>query len=182
MRPGRRRDIRQKLRAAAERGHAPAPPPPPCEFACLCGQLLRMAPQPEKARCACPACGRRFMLTFAHDRASNRTTAHPVYIDDTTVTGQTLIPEAPGAAAGPAGKGGFDDLLSPPPPEALAVACPGCAHRMRVKKAFYDRRARCPDCGVRMLLTLIYDPLVRQHSIQALRVTDAPSGDTLPPV
>jgi DNA-directed RNA polymerase subunit RPC12/RpoP len=184
MRPGRRRDIRQKLRQASQGSRPPSSPPPPpalCEVACLCGQLLRMAPSPEEKRYGCPACGRRFVLSFSKDPASGRQIGHPIYIDDPAVSGETLIPEAPGAKKKPSSKGELDDFLSPAPPEALAVACPGCGRRMRVKKAYYDSRARCPDCGVRMLLTLVYDPIGRAHSIQALRVSDAPSGDTWHP-
>ncbi len=177
-----RREIRKNLREALHRVRGEAPPPPPAapvEFACLCGQLLRMAPTADKKRCACPSCGRKFLLGFAPDKASGRTVACPVYIDDAAVTGETLIPEAPGRER--PSKGGFDDALFPPPPAALAGACPACARKMRVVKAFYDKRARCPGCQARMLLTLVYDPLTRAHSIEALRVSDAPSGDTKPP-
>ena len=179
-----RREIRKTLREALHRvrGDAPPPPPPaaPVEFACLCGQLLRMAPSAGQKRCACPSCGRKFLLTFAADKATGRQTALPVYIDDAVQTGETLIPEAPGAAR-TAPKGGFDDALFPSPPDALAGACPSCARKMKVVKAFYDKRARCPGCQARMLLTLIFDPATRTHSIEALRVSDAPTGDTQPP-
>ncbi len=178
-----RREIRKNLREALQRvrGEAPpAPPAAPVEFACLCGQLLRMSPSRGEKRCACPSCGRKFLLTFAADKASGRMAACPVYIDDAAVTGETLIPEAPGSGA-PAAKGGFDDALFPAAPAALAVACPGCARKMKVVKSFYDKRARCPDCQVRMLLTLVFDPATRKHTIEALRVSDGPSGDTRPP-
>lgn len=175
-----RREIRRKLRDAVQRAKEPAPAAPagPVEFACLCGQLLRMSPRIEKKRCACPACGRKFLLTFAPDRTSGRPVACPIYVEDTAVTGETLIPEAPGAPGPSRGKGGLDDGLGPEPPAALAVPCPGCTKRMRVKQEFYDKRARCPDCGVRMLLTLVYEPLIRAHKIEPIRVSDAPSGDT----
>lgn len=179
-----RREIRKNLREALQRvrGEAPVPPSPPAapvEFACLCGQLLRMAPSSGEKRCACPSCGRKFLLTFAPDKASGRMLACPIYIDDTAVTGETLIPEAPGSR--PSAKGGLDDALFPAPPPALAGACPACSRKMKVVKAFYDKRARCPDCQARMLLTLVYDPVTRTHSIEALRVSDAPTGDTQPP-
>lgn len=176
-----RRDIRRKLRELSERAKAPAPPPPPAkvEVACICGQLLRLPAdqEEEERRCSCPACKRKFLMTFTEDKG--RRIPCPVYLDDTASAGDTHVAEAPGAVSrAPKGKGGMDDAFGPPPPAALVCVCPGCASKMKVRQQFFDKRAKCPDCGVRILLTVVYDPGAKAHSIQPLRITDAPSGDT----
>lgn len=181
-----RRDIRQNLRDAVQRAKGESAPKPPegprkYELSCLCGQLLRLPEEQDEMRCACPVCKRRFILALTEDQG--RKIACPMYLEDTERTGQTFIAEAPGAvsAARARPKGGMDDALGPPPPSDLVCVCPSCSTKMRVKKAFFDKRAKCPKCPARLLLTVVYDPAAKTHAIQALRVTDAPSGDTWHP-
>lgn len=179
-----RREIRKNLRAAMERAKGESAPKPPegpkkYELSCLCGQLLLLPEEQDEMRCACPVCKRRFILALTEDQG--RKIACPMYLEDTNRTGQTFIAEVRGAVSrGSKGKGGMDDALGPPPPPELVCVCPGCSTRMKVARAFYDKRAKCPRCPARLLLTVIYDPAAKKHSIQALRVTDAPSGDTKP--
>ncbi|HEX7896389.1 MAG TPA: hypothetical protein VF950_01320 [Planctomycetota bacterium] len=187
-----RRDIRQNLRDALNRakgkgaqppGKKPPPPPPPAgpvlyELSCLCGQLLRLPEEQDELRCACPACKRRFILALTEDQG--RKIACPMYLEDSNSTGDTFIAEARGVVSRSTrkAKGGMDDALGPPPPPALACVCPSCSSPMKVSQALYDKRAKCPRCPARILLTVVYDPTVKKHSIQPLRITDAPSGDT----
>jgi len=174
-----RRKIRESLRKAAERAKSPPPAPPPAiiEVACVCGQLLRMSEALDEKRCACPACGRKFLMTFTEDKG--RKIGCPVYLDDSMASGDTIIAEAPGALSrAKRGPGGMDDALGPPPPPDLVCVCPACSTKMRVKRDFFDKRAKCPRCPARLLLTVVYDPAAKTHSIQPVRVTDAPSGDT----
>lgn len=163
-------------------GKPKAPPPPAVvEMACICGQLLRLkADTDDEKRCACPVCLRKFLMTFIEEKG--RLIASPVYLDDTMSTGETHLAEAPGAVSrAPKGKGVVDDALGASPPDDLVCVCPQCSTKMRVKKTFYDKRAKCPKCPARLLLTVVYDPTTKVHSIQPLRVTDAPSGDTWHP-
>jgi len=178
-----RRDARQKLRDALQRVKgeaAPKPPAPPklYELSCMCGQLLRLPEEMDELRCACPSCKRKFILALTEDQG--RKIACPMYLEDNNTTGETFIAEARGAvsSARKKAKGGMDDALGPPPPANLACACPACSSRMKVNQALFDKRAQCPGCGARMLLTLVYDPSAKAHSIEPLRVTDPPTGDT----
>ena len=188
-----RRDIRQKLRDAAQRAKGGEPTPPPSkkpaapagpvlyELSCMCGQLLRLPEEMDEMRCSCPACKRRFILALTEDQG--RKIACPMYLEDTNRTGETFVAEARGVVsrAPRKAKGGMDDALGPPPPPFLACACPGCASLMKVSQALYDRRAKCPKCPARILLTVVYDPTSPSpFSIQPLRITDASSGDTKP--
>jgi hypothetical protein len=183
-----RREIRQNLRDALQRKKgelppkAPAAPPRPVlyELSCLCGQLLRLPEEQDEMRCSCPSCKRRFILALTEDQG--RKIACPMYLEDNNSTGETFVAEARGAVsrASKKPKGGMDDALGPPPPKDLVCVCPGCSSKMRVDQALFDKRAKCPRCPARILLTVIYDPTLKAHSIQPLRITDAPSGDTKP--
>ncbi len=183
MRPGKRRkEIRDLARRATERAQGPASPPPPAaktlhEMACICGQLLRIKQELDEQRCACPACKRKFEVSFVTDPGTGRTILQPMYLDDTSVTGDTITAEMPPGAAADK-RGVLDDALGPPPPPKIVFPCPQCGRKILAKQEAYDKRVRCPDCSTRMILTLIYDPASRTHTVQPVRVTDAPSGDT----
>jgi hypothetical protein len=181
MKPADRRRIRDLARKAEERSRAPAPPPPPAapklhEMACLCGQLLRIREEDDEKRCTCPACRRKFEISFYDDPATKKKTLQPMYLDDGSVSGDTFTAETPSGGP-PEKRGALDEAFGPPPPASLPFRCP-CGRKLIARKEAYDKRVRCPDCGARMLVTLVYDPQKKAHSIQALRVTDAPTGDT----
>jgi DNA-directed RNA polymerase subunit RPC12/RpoP len=146
-------------------------------MACICGQLLRIRQELDELRCVCPACKRKFEVSFVRDPGSGRTILQPNYLDDGSVTGETFTAEMPGGNVKEK-RGVLDDALGPPPPPQVVFPCPQCGRKILAKQSAYDKRVRCPDCSTRMILTLIYDPASRTHTVLPVRVTDAPSGDT----
>jgi DNA-directed RNA polymerase subunit RPC12/RpoP len=147
-------------------------------MACICGQLLRIRQELDQLRCVCPACRRKFEVRFVRDPQTGRTVLHPNYLNDASVTGETFTAEMPGGTTLPSKRGVLDDALGPPPPPQIVFPCPQCGRKILAKRSAYDKRVRCPDCSSRMILTLIYDPATRTHTVLPVRVTDAPSGDT----
>jgi len=181
----KRREIHELLRRAEERAHGTAPAAKPAaaavhEMACICGQLMRISEKHDEQRCACPSCKRKFEVNFYKDPKTGKTILQPMYLDEgTPPTGDTQILELPGESPLSAAAGGLlDAAFGPPPPPQMVFPCPQCARKMVAKKDAYDKRVRCPDCGTRMVLTVIYDPDRQVHTVQPVRVTDAPSGDT----
>jgi DNA-directed RNA polymerase subunit RPC12/RpoP len=181
MRPSKnRRAIRDLARRAAERARAPEAPPPPAvyEMACICGQLLRVTSSHDERRCACPSCKRKFLVTLAPDKRTGAILLCPVYLDDSVTTGETFTAEPPSPPDSVSGKKGqLDDTIEPPPPPSISFSCP-CGRKLLARASTYDRRVRCPDCGVRMLLSVVYDRASGRHVVQPVRLEDAPSGDT----
>jgi len=147
-------------------------------MACICGQLLRLTSAHDDKRCACPACGRKFLVTFAPDKETGTSILCPVYLDDSVTTGQTFVAELPAPAPpAAAAQGRLDDVIDPPPPPSIAFPCP-CGRKLLARKEAYDRRVRCPDCGVRMLLSVVFEPAEKRHVVHPVRLDDAPSGET----
>jgi hypothetical protein len=177
----RRQEIRDLARKAEERarGQTPKPgtlpsiPAPEIfEIACLCGQLLRLRGGHAGKRCSCPACFRKFTVTFAEDRG--RKVPVPLYLNDSVTTGDTFLADAGSDPHVPA----LPEVEEPPLPDQLPFACPGCRKKMLVRRAVYDKRVRCPDCSARLLLTVVWSPSTRSHVVQPVRLSDPPSGDT----
>jgi len=183
----KRREIRELARKATEKAHggqaretaSAAPPPAVHEMACLCGQLLRVKGTLDDTRCGCPACGRKFLATFAPDPTTGKEILCPVYLGDSKeAAGDTFIVEAaPKSPTAPAGGGALDEALEPNPPPNLSFTCP-CGLKLSARKELYDKRAKCPKCGARMLLSLSYDSQEKRFTLNVVRITDAPSGDT----
>ncbi len=145
-------------------------------MACVCSQLLRIPESLDRKRCACPACKRKFLVTFTEEGGEGRKVLCPAFIDDGLTTGETIVPEIPDTLN--PGRGAFDDALDPKPPPQLYFPCPSCSRKIVARKDFYDKRARCPDCNTRMIIHVIYDPARKVHEIHPVRTDDRPSGET----
>jgi len=180
MRVGRRRrKARDLARRAAEHAHPrPAPAPTIHEMACICGQLLRLSSVLDEERCACPVCGRKFLVCFVSDPSTGAQVLTPVYVDDWHKSGDTYVADLVSKSqAPPSAKGALDDALEPQPPPQLSFPCP-CGSELVAKRELYDRRVRCPKCGVRMLISVAYDPSAKRFAVHPVRLQDGPSGDT----
>lgn len=132
------------------------------QVACPCGQKLRLNTALEGKRCTCPSCGRKFLVTLSGERQAGTLRINPVYVDAAVKIGNTFIAER-----------------TEEPPEKLSVLCV-CGKRVVATRNMYDRRVRCPQCGVRLLLTLKRDPRSGNYSLHPLEMNDLPSGETRP--
>jgi hypothetical protein len=146
---------------------------------CVCGEVLRIPLLLHRRRCACPSCRRKFLVSFTTDRGTGMEILSPVYLDDGTATGGTHMAEAmSGAPPRPAPRPEtVIEGLDPEPPDELPFDCP-CGAKLRARRADYDKRVRCGKCGVRLILALVYDPVLKAFRIEILRLSDAPSGET----
>lgn len=203
MLPPRRRGLKRFSRG---RKGPPAGPSPPnalvsYEMACICGQLLMVRDAADHKRCGCPTCGRKFLATFSTDPATKLKTLVPLYLDDIRRQGDTYVAERkeaspppevgadskealrgdtvlmPSPSQSPQGKGALDEAIFPEPPPAMYFICP-CGSKLLARKEMYDRRVRCPDCDVRMIISLVYDAGAKMFDLKPVRVSDPPSGDT----
>ncbi len=69
------------------------------------------------------------------------------------------------------------DGIPPEPPAELPFSCP-CGARLQAGPAHFDKRVQCGKCGPRLILAHVYDGGKREHRIEVLRLSDAPSGET----
>lgn len=178
----KRREIKNLVRQARDRAQAPAPSPAH-EAACMCGGLLRVTEAQENQRQACENCGRPFVVNFIVDAETGKKSLTPVYLEnrgnvESTVTAErqrkTRAAEAEEAEES---KGVLDDDLMPPPPEQIRFSCP-CGKPILARREQYDSRVRCPHCGARLVTTLVYNAVGGTYAIEALRLSDPPSGET----
>ena len=189
LRGRRKQEIKKLVREARERARpaGPAPAPPPTaeevyEAQCVCGDLLSVPAAEEGKATACPACGRRFVASVAEDPRSGRRLLCPMYLEDPGQADSTLTVEAIDSVPRKREpkeetRGALDEQVPPEPPPEIRFHCP-CGGPLVARKQNYDRRGRCPGCGSRLILTLVWDAVARAYEITPLRMDEPPDGHT----
>jgi len=201
----RRREVRALVRKAKGQGKELAPaaaPPAPApatvqEFFCRCGKILRVAPEDCNQTFCCPACMRKMIVHRVGEPGLE--VLRPAFKDenDARIPDGELLedsdlsamprPEqddtdALTAIVGSVGpdpeRGPLDDAIEPEPPKHIGFFCPGCRAKLVAARALYDRRARCNQCGSRVLINLVYDRAARRFTVRLVRLGDASSGRT----
>ena len=147
----------------------------------MCGAILEIPPEADGKHRSCPSCSRRFEIRFTEDLTPGQRGVSLHYLTDnkssggtSTVGGGTTSFEL-----------GFSDpsaathglLLEPEPPEEAHFQC-ACKAMLAVSRKQYEKRARCPACGARMLIFLLYDDAKKSFTLQTFSLIDKPSGMT----
>jgi len=189
MRPLRRRLTRRRFRRVDPPGGTEAavspepetePEPaaaPPRPVRCMCGTILEISVEDHEQRKSCGTCRRRFEVQASYDTAAGRNELQIHYLTEQNQrTGETCVigssttvvtskPALPGVA------------VEPEPPTEALYNC-GCGSLLLLRKQYYEKRVRCPDCGARLLAFMLFDPATNGFSLQTFRLVDASTGQT----
>ena len=188
MAPHRRRLTRRRFRRigppdAAESAPAAAPAPapaPPRPVRCMCGTIHEIGEDDQGLRKRCSACRRRFEVRIAYDLVAGRNDISIHYVtEQNEPTGETcVIGSSTTVVTLPAvGSKSAARPLEPEPPEEALHKCT-CGVLLIVEKKCYEARVRCPDCGARWMVAMLFDPVENSFSLQTFSLADRPSGKT----
>ncbi len=167
----------------------PAPAPAPAaagpavwRMRCLCGVFLEVPAASDGRQNSCETCHRAFKVTLTQDVVGGRQGMSLVFLSGPSAPGREnessgttayLIAQPDGApAANP-----HRLLLEPEPPDEAQLRC-DCGSLLVVPKALYDQRTKCPDCGARRLVIMIFDLEADGFTLQWFGLDDASSGTT----
>ena len=166
-------------------GKSAAAPPPASiwRMRCMCGAIMEVSGEDDGRRSSCPVCRRRFDVRFTEDVTSGQKGVSLHYLTDdrksgetSTVGGGTTSFMLPGPDPSAATHGhGF--TTEPDLPDEAHFRCP-CRALLAVPKSLYEKRAKCPSCGARMLIFLFYDAAARSFTLQHFSLIDQSSGST----
>jgi DNA-directed RNA polymerase subunit RPC12/RpoP len=191
MRPLRKRLTRRRFRrvgppsaieAAAAGASAPEAAPPPI-MRCMCGIILEIGVEDYGQRKSCAACRRRFEVQISYDLGSGRNNVQIHYLTDRDVrTGETCVVaqtitsgELPAMGREPEEESSLP--REPEPPQDSLYKC-ACGSLLLVDRKHYDRRVRCPECGVRMVVFMLWNPAADSFLLQTFNLVDDSSGAT----
>lgn len=150
----------------------------------MCGTLLEVAEDEDGLRRSCETCARPFDVRLTQDVQSGQKGVSLVYHSggngksgETSAVGSSttsyLLPSAGlGAATNPLGP-----LMEPEPPEEAHFRC-SCQKLLAISKGQYEKRSRCPACGARMIVFMLFDPGARSFTLQTFSLIDATTGAT----
>jgi DNA-directed RNA polymerase subunit RPC12/RpoP len=189
LRGRRKQEIKKLVREARDRARPPeaASTPPPTaeeifEAQCVCGDLLTVPASENGRPASCAACGRRFMASLAEDPATGGRVLCPMYFEDpgqadSTLTAETIDAVPRKREPKEDTRGALDEQVPPEPPPEIRFSCP-CGGSLVARKENYDKRGRCPACGSRLILTLVWDAADHAYVVTPLRMDEPPGGDT----
>ena len=147
----------------------------------MCGAILEVSGQDDGRRSSCPVCLRRFDVRFTTD-AGGRKGISLQYLADSRKRGETSTVAAGTTSFfldGPDPSAATHGLLAVEPelPDEAHFRC-SCKALLVIPKALYEKRAKCPTCGARMLMFLFYDAAARSFTLQQFSLIDQSSGAT----
>lgn len=190
MRPQRRRLTRRRFRRIGPPDGAEAPPSPEASPAaapaparpmrCMCGTILEISEDDQGRRKSCSTCRRRFEVLMGYNIAEERNDISIHYLTDQNVrTGETCVIGSATTAVplSAVGRPAAARPLEPEPPEEALHKCT-CGVLLIVEKKSYESRVRCPDCGARWMVAMLFDPVENSFSLQTFSLADRPSGKT----
>jgi DNA-directed RNA polymerase subunit RPC12/RpoP len=191
MRPLRKKLTRRRFRRvgppsaidAAAAAAAPAADALPHTLRCMCGILLEIGAEDYGQRKSCDSCRRRFEVQISYDLGSGRNnvqihylTAQDVRTGESCVVAQTITSgELPAMGNEPEDEPGLPH--QPEPPQDSLYKC-SCGSLLLVDRKHYDRRVRCPECGVRMVVFMLWNPAANSFLLQTFSLNDDSSGAT----
>jgi len=147
----------------------------------MCGAILEVSSGDDGRRSSCPVCLRRFDVRFAEGGTGGQKAVSLQYLPDDRKSGATSTMAAgttsfllPGPDPSAATHG---LLMEPELPDEAHFRCP-CTALLAIPKTLYEKRAKCPVCGARMLMFLFYDAGAKSYTIQHFSLIDQSSGST----
>ncbi len=149
----------------------PAKPGPVADvrFSCPCGAALRIPAAKVGGHGLCPRCKRRLLLG-GKPAVRGGTRVRPRDLGEQDPSGQTFILEEFRI------EDHFKEIQGPPP--RIGFRCP-CGRKLATSGGNVDKRARCPHCGARLLLTGKTHPRSGKLEIHPLALEVPSSGDTM---
>lgn len=149
----------------------------------MCGAILEIAPIDDGRRSSCGVCARRFDVRFTEDVGTGQKGVSLHYVTDDRRSGETStvgggttsfqLPSADPAAA----THGVGLATEPELPDEAHFRCP-CQALLAIPKSLYEKRAKCPACGARMLIFLLWDSRSNSFTLQHFSLIDKTSGQT----
>jgi hypothetical protein len=186
MRPQRRKLTRRRFRrigpSDAVEAAPEAAPAPPRPMRCMCGKILEIAADDHGRRKSCASCRRRFEVQIAYNLTSGRNDISIHYLTDKNErSGETCVIGGSTTSFGTTDDGESlpspEMPLQPEPPDEALHKC-SCDVLLIVEKKHYESRVRCPDCGARWMVAMLFDPMENSFSLQTFSLADNPSGKT----
>ena len=147
----------------------------------MCGSILEVSAEDDGRRSTCPVCQRRFDVRFTEDVGTGQKGVSLHYLTDdrksgetSTIGGGTTSFQLPAMDPSAATHG---LLMEPELPDEAHFRCP-CKALLAIPKALYEKRAKCPGCGARMLIFLLWDARSSSFTLQHFSLIDKTSGQT----
>jgi len=151
----------------------------------MCGAILEIPATDDGRRSACDVCRRRFDVRFSEDMSNGQKGVSLHYLTDdkrsgetSQIGGGTTSFELPSPGGDPrAASHGVGLLLEPELPDEAHFRCP-CKLLLAIPKALYEQRSKCPGCGARMLIFLLWDAGKKTFTLQHFSLIDKSLGKT----
>jgi hypothetical protein len=148
---------------------------------CMCGAIMEISGEDDGRRSACPVCRRRFDVRFTEDVTNGQKGVSLHYLTEegksgetSTVGGGTTSFMLPGPDPSAATHG---LAVEPDLPDEAHFRCP-CKALLAIPKTLYEKRTKCPGCGARMLIFLLYDAGAKSFTLQHFSLIDKSTGKT----
>jgi hypothetical protein len=148
---------------------------------CMCGVILEISSEDDGKHQSCPTCRRRFNVRFTEDLTSGQKGVSLLYISDgnksngeSTVGGGTTSFELPSGSKDPNPAG---LLLEPDLPDEAHFKC-ACGALLAIARPQYEKRSKCPVCGARMLVFMLFNSRSSSFNLQLFSLVDKSSGST----
>lgn len=163
-----------------------APLPALWRMRCMCGTILEIAESDDGKRQTCATCNRLFDIRFSEDVNSGQKGVSLQYLTDekksngetSTVGAGTTSFQMPGSTRDPRAMTNSLGLkIEPEPPDEAHFRCT-CKVLLAIPKAQYEKRSRCPACGARMLVFMLFDPASEGFTLQLFSLIDKSTGQT----
>jgi hypothetical protein len=141
----------------------------------MCGIMIEVGLGDHGKRETCETCHRRFDIRISSDAPAGQRSVSLHYLageDHASGSATTIVP-----ISGPKKPGPENEILEPEPPAEALVKC-GCGELLAVFRKQYEKRGRCPACGARMLVFMLYDASARSYTLQTFSLVDRESGST----
>jgi hypothetical protein len=150
----------------------------------MCGTILEIYSEDDGARQSCPSCRRRFEVHLTEEVSGGPRGISLHYLTDgdkatgesTSVGSGTTVFQIPSS-----GEVSEDSSQpkEPEPPEEAHFKC-ACGVMLAIPRRLYEKRSRCPACGIRMIVFLLLDPQSLAFTLQLFNLIDRTTGDTQP--
>src|SRR5450631_3741649 len=143
-------------------GKSPAASPPAgslWRMRCMCGAMMEVSADDDGRHSSCPVCRRRFAVRFSQDVATGQKGVSLQYLTDNRKSGETsTIGGGTTSFQMPVGDPSAAThglLLEPELPDEAHFRCP-CKTLLSIPKSLFEKRSKCPSCGARMLVFMLY--------------------------
>jgi hypothetical protein len=148
----------------------------------MCGTMFEITQEDYGRRQTCATCRRPFDVWFSKDPVNGQIGATLHFIDEKSAADE----------ANPAGHETTsyqvavsasrtnlpEPVQGPELPDEAHFHC-SCRTRLAISRTQCEQRTRCPVCGTRMLVFMLFNSNSNSHIIQVFRLTDISSGRTV---